>query len=46
MFVETKNISPVEVELTIKSTAQEFASFYKKAIDQARANVSIKGFRK
>lgn len=46
MFVETKNISPVEVELTIKSTAAEFASFYKKAIDQARENVSIKGFRK
>lgn len=46
MFVETKQLSPTEVEITIKETAQGFAPFYKKAIDNARENVSIKGFRK
>ena len=46
MIVEKKQLSPVEVELTIKENSKAFGEYIKKAIDSARTNASIKGFRK
>ncbi|MFO0764323.1 MAG: trigger factor [Candidatus Gracilibacteria bacterium] len=46
MIVEKKQLSPVEVELTIKENSKAFGEYIKKAIDAARTNASIKGFRK
>ena len=46
MIVEKKQLSPVEVELTIKENSKAFGEYIKKAVDAARSNTSIKGFRK